>query len=120
MKLAITYLLLFTYSTIMLKPLLPYTSDIIAHVFWYSDHIATVHSHNGKFHVHKEIMEASKNNNPEKNSNILKKDASPNEHLANKNWKPSLKSHLIKKYFCQTSSLLLNISLKADYPPPKV
>lgn len=109
MKQAITYLLLFTYSTIILKPILPYTSDIIAHIFWYSDHVKTVHSHNGKLHVHKEVIAGAKSSNSEKESNIFKKDTSSNEYLTNKTWKPSRFSYLIKKYFWQTSSLLLNI-----------
>ena len=82
MKQAITYFLLFSYATIMFKPLLPYASDLIAHIFWYSDHMATVHSHNGKFHVHKEVMEAAKNNDSEKNSNILKKENVESDHIS--------------------------------------
>lgn len=120
MKLAITYLLLFAYSTIILKPILPYTSDIIAHVFWYKDHIATVHSHNGKFHVHKEVIEAEKNSNSEKDSTILKKDVSATDHIITKELTISKEEISIPKYFYSLSPALTHTFLSADYPPPKV
>ncbi len=43
---------------IVLKPVLPIVSDMVAHVFWKLEHISTVHSHDGEAHVHQEIMEA--------------------------------------------------------------
>lgn len=120
MKLAITYLLLFTYATIMLKPLLPYCSDVIAHVFWYKDHMATVHSHNGKFHVHKEVMEASKNSSAEKDATILKRDGSANDHIITKEFNISATEILIPNYFASPSPTLTYTYLNSDYPPPKV
>lgn len=120
MKLVTTYLLLFTYSTIILKPLLPYTSDILAHIFWYKDHIATVHSHHGKFHVHKEIIDAAKSTNSEKNSTTLKKDFSANDHIVSKELNISNRDNFDPRYFCSTFSLLIYTYLNSDYPPPKV
>ncbi len=119
MKMAITYLLLFTYSTIILKPLLPYATDIIAHVFWYKDHMATVHSHNGKFHVHKEVMEAARHNDSEKNSNILKKDNSASDHIVSMELNIISQKYFNKKYYSLPASHLIFTYLSADFPPPK-
>ncbi len=119
MKTAITYLLLFAYSTIILKPLLPYITDIIAHVFWYKDHMATAHSHNGKFHVHKEVMEAAKSNDFEKNSNILKKDNATGDHIVYMEPIITNKKYFNKKYYSLFTSHLIFTYLSADFPPPE-
>ena len=81
MKNLLLYLLLFSYTSVMFKPVMPYVSDIIAHAFWYSHHMATVHYENGKYHVHNEVSKEAKNNNQE-NPNTDRKDAPANEHLA--------------------------------------
>lgn len=72
MKKIITYLLLFTFSTMLLKPAMPYVTDVLAHSFWYANHMATVHFENGKYHVHKEVIDTEKESNQEKNTTLLK------------------------------------------------
>ncbi|MEO6637725.1 MAG: hypothetical protein ABIN25_05585 [Ginsengibacter sp.] len=119
MKLAITYLLLFTYATVMLKPLLPYTSDLIAHVFWYKDHVGTVHSHNGKFHVHKEVMEAAKSNATEKDLAMSKKDGSTTDHTVIKEFNHPAAKMNMSKHICSISPSPITTYLSLDYPPPK-
>ena len=62
---------------------MPTIADIFAHIFNYSDHIATVHSHNGKSHVHYEYIEAAKKSShgdPSSN-NLPKKSESSSEHI---------------------------------------
>ncbi len=120
MKLVTTYLLLFTYSITMLKPYLPYVSDAIAHVFWYSDHIATIHSHDGKFHVHKEIIEAAKSTETEKNSKILKKDNNMGDCIITKEFNIISQKHFNKKYYPPLPSHFISTYLSSDFPPPKV
>ena len=82
--------------------------------------MATVHSHNGKFHVHKEMIEAAKSSSSEKNSTMLKKDVSANDHIITKELKISSGEILIPKYFCSLSPILSYTFLYTDYPPPKV
>lgn len=120
MKLAITYLLLFAYSTIILKPILPYTSDTIAHIFWYKDHMASVHSHEGKLHVHKEVIEAAKSSSPEKDSTILKKGTSATDHIITKELNIVKEVAFMSRAFFSLSTTLPHTFLSADYPPPKV
>ncbi len=66
MKNACLYSILFIYGVSAFKPLFPSIADTVAHVFWYSRHVATVHAENGRYHVHLEYARAAKNTVPEK------------------------------------------------------
>jgi hypothetical protein len=118
MKKALLYLLLFAYSTIVLKPVLPTISDTLAHIFWYSEHMATVHYEHGKYHVHLEYTEAAKKGYPEKN-NTLKEDESISIHLS-----PVYAYHFAV-YTCTKNKFLLSASTlpvayrSCEYLPPK-
>lgn len=45
-------LLLVCYAALLLRPVATVVQDAIAHIFWNSEHIATVHYENGDYHVH--------------------------------------------------------------------
>lgn len=63
-KTIVLYILLLTYATNLVKPVLPYIKDAVAHIFWYTDHLSSVHYENGKYHVHLEALrEAKKTDN---------------------------------------------------------
>ncbi|MEP7142817.1 MAG: hypothetical protein ABI707_08100 [Ferruginibacter sp.] len=84
MKRILSYLLLCIYATIMIKPVMPTITDMLAHLLNYSEHMATVHhSHGGKSHVHYEYIEAAKKNSHEDNpyNNIFKKGDGSSEHI---------------------------------------
>ena len=117
MRNGILYLLLFTYTTSIIKPVLPYSSDFIAHLFWYSEHIATVHCVNGKYHVHYEVMEATKKSSSEKGN--LSKNVSSDDHLLAKVLANFPQNPVSNNDFTAFSSALLSAHLKSDYPPPK-
>jgi hypothetical protein len=59
-KKQVAILLLVCYSLALAKPLVPVVSDFLAHTFWKSEHLATVHYENGKYHVHLDIEKAGK------------------------------------------------------------
>ena len=103
----------------MLKPVLPYISDTIAHIFWYSKHMATVHYVDGKFHVHKDVMEQEKRNGTEKNPFTEKKDQSQYEYLITLVKPLTLKGIIMNDYFAKPSTPLFTADLITDYPPPK-
>ena len=104
----------------MLKPVVPYISDAVAHIFYYSQHMATVHYQNGKLHVHKEIIDNAKKNDPAKESPSSKKENSFNDHISllQKNKQPCF--HEINNYRIPYSSSVSAIYLHSDYPPPRV
>ncbi len=104
----------------MLKPLLPYASDFIGHVFFKAQHMATVHIENGKMHVHKEVANNAKEDSSDKNTTNHKKDTNPNEHDV----------FFSSTTFCSTSinARVYNLMLtpvvptgkhQCNYPPPR-
>jgi len=119
MKKTALYILLFSYSTIMLKPVTPYFSDLAAHIFSYSEHMATVHFENGKLHVHKEIVDNAKKTDPQKEAPSSKKENSANDHLgfSPNNDQPEFTKIPVPKA-SYSSSLHYNY-LQADFPPPR-
>jgi len=118
MRKALLYLFLFSYTTIVFKPLYPSIADIIAHVFWYSKHMATVHYEHGKYHVHYEYAQAAKNKYPEKDTHLSKL-AYGSEHLVTTDAYDICLSPVIKNKFFITSSYLLVRHLNNDFPPPR-
>lgn len=102
----------------MLKPVSPYISDTIAHVFYYAQHMATVHYENGKLHVHKEVIAQAKEEAAAKDQSIERKDTSIADHILSAE----------KEVFYYTEILIVQPALltilpeqflQADYPPPK-
>ena len=81
LKTALLYLLLLSYTSATFKPAIPFVSDFMAHAFWYSHHMATVHYEHGKYHVHYEILSASKKEGGQKNADLPKANDHGNEHL---------------------------------------
>ncbi len=120
MKKGILYILIVSYSTLMLKPVLPYVSDAFAHAFWYSQHMATVHYVNGKFHLHKEVMEETKKNTNDANPLSLKKEQSQQEHLVTEIKIPQPTLLIMKEYFSEYSLSLFPSHTEKNYPPPRV
>ena len=118
MKKAALYILLFAYSTVMLKPVSPYISDAVAHIFYYTQHMATVHYENGKFHVHKEIADNAKKDESPKENPSPKKDNAGNEQIVTQP-KDAFHCSQIISYGPSPSSDLINQTTCTDYPPPR-
>ncbi|MEO7309896.1 MAG: hypothetical protein ABIX01_05840 [Chitinophagaceae bacterium] len=62
------YLLFFSYTMVLIKPVLPIVSDCIAHTFWKLEHISTTHFENGKYHVHFELLHDARENKPNRSA----------------------------------------------------
>ena len=116
----LSYFLLCIYATIMIKPIMPTIVDVFAHIFNYSEHMATVHFENGKYHVHYDYIEAAKNNTQEDSTtnSLVKKVFLTHEH--------TIATTLIPLFFQENSSCfqlhntptLLNILFQQDLRPP--
>ncbi len=119
MKKAALYFLLFSYAMVILKPVTPYVSDAVAHIFYYSQHMATVHYENGKMHVHKEIVNNSKEDQPAKETPASKKDNSTTDHISLQQKQSIHALTVIKSYLFPLDAKLLNNFLTAAYPPPQ-
>lgn len=105
----------------MLKPVTPYISDAVAHVFFYAQHMATVHYQNGKFHVHREIIDNAKKTASDKESESpdFKKQNSANDHIVLTQLLQTIHIYTVTVYYVIPSSSLLYTNICSDYPPPK-
>jgi hypothetical protein len=119
MKKTLLYLLLFAYTVIVCKPVLPSLADGIAHIFWYSEHMATVHYEHGRYHVHYEYQDAAKKNYPEKDASLPKSATDGNDHFMTADTYITPSPLILLTYFHVISSCLLSRNLNSDFPPPK-
>jgi len=119
MKRIALYIILFSYSMVMLKPVSPYIADTFEHIFNYTQHMATIHYENGKYHVHKELVDYAKKNDPVKENSIAKKENSANDHIATQQNQTVQLLPVIISYQLSATSNLLNNYLAGDYPPPR-
>jgi hypothetical protein len=119
MKRIALYIILFSYCMVMLKPVSPYISDGVAHIFYYTQHMATVHYENGKYHVHKEIVDNAKKNDPVKETPSSKKENSANDHISFQQKQGEQITAASIVYQLSPTATLHNNYLAADYPPPR-
>ena len=119
MKKTAAYIFIFVYALMLCKPFAPLIEDSLAHIFWYSQHLATVHYENGKLHVHKEMMDNAKKDEPVKERNSSKKDNQTVDHYYLHLFdKQKANSPSLQCMYLYTSNLSYNFP-EADFPPPK-
>ena len=119
MKKALIYIILFSYTLILVRPTVPFIADVIAHTFWYSQHIATVHFENGKYHVHSQSINEAQKSFPGKNTQNSKTETFISDHLV-KSQKFNFTFFVInKKYFKDLSFSIPEVNPSQNYPPPK-
>jgi hypothetical protein len=97
-KKPIIQLMLCVYVFALIKPLTPAMNDFIAHHFWKSEHISTVHCENGKYHLHVELARAT------------------DEDAAEKNGTTSSEDFLYTHLKCDPFALQTPVSKQADLP----
>ena len=123
MKKLLLSILLMCYTVVMLKPVLPFMADFIGHVFFYTQHMATVHYENGAYHVHYETAKDVKEEKSDKStSSAAKKDNSSNEYIitATKQ-QPAFIATLKDASYALTATPSLASSIaQNNYPPPRL
>jgi hypothetical protein len=115
----ITGLILVCYTLFVLNPVMPIFADILAHTFWEKEHLMTVHKSHGKFHVHFELVKASKQADKDKSSGNFKSGSEDTVHIiydteydfSNKCFVNN--SYSLCTFLCPTSYP------NVDYPPPR-
>jgi hypothetical protein len=122
MKKLLLSILLMCYTVVMFKPVLPYISDFIGHVFFYTQHMATVHYENGNYHVHYETAKDAKEEKSDKSPfSSSKKDNAGNEHIIAIVKQPAIFiAAVITKYPPTSIAAIVNGAAKSNYPPPRV
>lgn len=119
MKIVCSYIIVLVFALVMLKPVMPYISDTVAHVFWYSQHMATLHYEDGKYHVHKQSVAEIKKDAAEKNTGLLKKVFAPIEFVV-VSMLPAEPSYFrLNNCYQFSSSSLSHRYLIHFFPPPK-
>lgn len=103
----------------MVKPALPYVSDFIGHIFFYTQHMATVHLEDGKMHIHKEIVDNAKKEASQKEIPAAKKDNTANDHFKQLADDSGQLLSLSKINSVSVASDLAYIYLFTHYPPPR-
>lgn len=119
MKKIALYIVLFAYSMVMLKPVEPFIMDAFAHLFYYTQHMATVHYEHSKMHVHYELIDNAKKEAPQKEIPASKKDNSTAEHTGLQQ-KETTAIILMNRIFQLPVPAALRYNyLPGDYPPPR-
>ncbi|TND08030.1 MAG: hypothetical protein FD123_2584 [Bacteroidetes bacterium] len=65
----------------LVKPLLPAVEDFLAHSFWQTRHVATVHFENGKYHLHADLKEAAPEEDKSAKQRSVKGEENNTSHL---------------------------------------
>ncbi len=104
-------MMLCVYAFGLIKPVLPLVKDILAHTFFKTSHMATVHYENGRYHLHVELSDEAQKNESKQSPVFLN-----NEVLAS-----HLKSEiLLLQHFFQTISEInspyINVSTDVNIP----
>lgn len=100
---------------------MPFMQDVVAHIFFYTKHIASVHKENGRFHVHFEVKESSsKEKNKENQVPSTQKNNPANEYavMAEKNQMGDWENERLN-YLPLSNYLLPDGTLKLADPPPR-
>ncbi len=118
-KEVLAYFLLIIYLVATCKPVLPIAADILAHTFWESNHVESVHHQHGSQHVQSEITHAEDNDDNSQNDSTLKFSEPVPLHLAAI---LSFDFNFIafrQSYLPSTSNSIFQTTLDRTYPPPK-
>jgi len=120
MKKSPLYLFLFAYCISVIKPVLPFVTDAVAHAFFYQKHIATVHWKNGKSHVHHEFINEAKKENTSKTGSSTKKLMPSDDHLIIVNRSTFLPWIYTQPQLHPNSTNAVSGYYCSDFPPPKL
>lgn len=113
-------MLLIVYTTLLVKPVLPFFIDATQHIFNYHEHITVVHFENDQYHVHNELNENSKKDIPHKDAANTKENISHDEYIIQNEMKVAPGIYKIKLFLLTPSANLAGTLLAHDFPPPKV
>ncbi len=120
MRQTAAYYLFLVYLTVIFRAILPVVGDSVSHFFEEEEHLATVHAKYGNNHLHKEIAEASAEDNSNKNQNTVKSEELISAHLSEFECAycsyPKLSN---REYSSQMFFYLPDIFLSKLIPPPK-
>ena len=119
MRSNIAYYLLILYTIAMCKPVLPLVEDKIAHIFWKTDHIATVHHHHGENHAEHEVETATHEEENSKGAKASKTSEPVSIHLIIQSSLTIPHLFIEKPQFGEKIYQVSSLSVDKHYPPPR-
>jgi hypothetical protein len=118
-KTTAAYFFLLFYTLAICKPILPVVKDNLAHIFWKSKHIATVHLYHGEHHAGEELAEAALEESGEKKPVTSKISEPVSVHTLVDTHYFISRSTIPRERFAVTIYTVSTVSLDKYYPPPK-
>ena len=112
-KKAFIMMMLCLYVFGLIKPVLPLFKDVLAHTFFKTSHMATVHYENGRYHLHVELMDEAQKNES-KQSTILSNDDALFSHLKNDEFSFTFYTQDVS----EINSPYINVSTDVTIPLP--
>ena len=118
----VTRLVMISYASLLLKPVMPILVDNMAHALWAKQHYQVMHKHGGKNHVHKEMQKIAKEDagGSSEAKHKVQSDTTPHLAATSPAYSAGKQAHhsllIYAEYACSypvTESL-------PDYPPPRV
>jgi hypothetical protein len=102
----------------MLKPVLPIIKDGISHLLYEQKHIATVHYEKGKYHLHVELVNATKDKSSKQTTTSVFFEAIQH-HISEETNRPNLFPNVQYHLFNYSDQFSLFDFSKIQTPPPK-
>ena len=119
MRNLIAYCLLLLYSFAVIKPVLPILKDEMAHIFWKTHHLSTVHHHHGNHHTEKEIAHSAHEEENKENGQVVKIAEPVSLHIVVQSFFSFQPTFLKKQVFGTANDAVAFLCLDIRYPPPK-
>jgi hypothetical protein len=116
----LTWIVLFSYTLLMFRPVMPVVMDVLAHTFWEQQHLLVVHEVNGKFHVHNELVNISHESGKDKQANTAKYQMQECIPVSSLLVHSSLKKTIIEDTYPAYHCFYPFSSFDSDSPPPKI
>lgn len=121
MKFSIAYYFVLLYLTVLVKPLIPFVSDMYQHEFDGLEHISLIHAKYGNEHLQQELAENSVANESNKSQNSTKFENEVSFHVSQQVARYNfLISRIPIEYPEFYLGKILFIPLSNQGPPPKM
>ncbi len=118
MKRPSAYYLILLYALAVCKPFLPWVSDLLAHTFWETAHLESVHQHH-KNHLGDELKQAAKEDQGDANAAGVKSNEPVAVHLLTEIQVSFPGKPPLVKIPVAPACSLANLVLEKHIPPPK-
>jgi hypothetical protein len=120
LKSATAYYLLLLYLTILFKPLIPIIEDAWSHTFNRAEHLATVHAHQGKNHLHEALANSAVDLGGSKHQKSIQSESQVTVHIYTPAYRVTHHLNVIKNAYSSLQVYYFpSAYISVQGPPPK-